>query len=704
MRVEDLHKAFLAADPEERRRAVASIRELAPEQRPGALLRGLSDADWRVRKEATQMAAGLAPAPDVLAALLSVLGPGDDVGQRNAAVEALGGFGAAAIDAIAASVEGLDADGRKLAAEALALAGGAQALSVLAGLTRDPDPNVRAAAVESVSVAGAADLDRAAPLLLGCLTVAERFEALTALEGLNRLGVPVPWELLRSRVDDPVLERAALVAIGRGRHVEAAPRLVRALGRGKTSVRVVAVAALAAFVEVEGPARQVARVALTSLDEDARRWLVGLVGDEMARTEDRKNALLVLGAIGTTHAAEVAIGALADDRIAEEAETALTMLGPAAVLALAARARLGAPQERVACVQLLGRLADETTRATARQAILDAAQDAADDVVRAALVALSTLGDERSMGLAARWLSPAASPQVRHAAAAALASCAARYPDSARALARHARPDAADAAIAAVVMGATEGPALESEQADVEFLAVAASNEDPLVRRLAIDALGRMRTASAVSAVSFALSDEAPEVQLAAARALGRMRDEEGRAVGVRHLLEVVTESADDALSVAAMEALGDAGDADALEVLQEVLRRGPPMRAVIAAEAIGRLRAPGRLDALIEALAHPDTEVLKVALRATFAEADPRVEEYLGALLAHGTWDVRRLAADLLGQRGDEMAKTMLRQQLAVEEEPLVLEAIQRSLADVEGVVSIRRSVPPPSFGGADE
>ncbi|HLV21305.1 MAG TPA: HEAT repeat domain-containing protein, partial [Polyangiaceae bacterium] len=132
-----------AADPEERRRAAAALSEQEGEQRVSLLLRALGDADWRVRKEATTVAVGLAPALDVLGGLVDALRPGDNVGLRNAAVEAIGGFGAPAVDALSKALPKLDADGRKLAAEALAKSSQPSALKVLRTLLADADSNVR---------------------------------------------------------------------------------------------------------------------------------------------------------------------------------------------------------------------------------------------------------------------------------------------------------------------------------------------------------------------------------------------------------------------------------------------------------------------------------------------------------------------------------------------------------------------------------
>jgi HEAT repeat protein len=147
---------------------------------------------------------------------------------------------------------------------------------------------------------------------------------------------------------------------------------------------------------------------------------------------------------------------------------------------------------------------------------------------------------------------------------------------------------------------------------------------------------------------------------------------------------------------VAAIEALGNANDPSAIDVLRGVARQGAARRAVAAVEAIGRIDAPGRIDALVHALSHPEPEVVKAALRALATEErDPRAAAHVGACLDHEVWDVRRLAAELLGRRSDAAGKHLLRQRLIDEREPLVREEIQRSLAETEGV-PVRRTMPP--------
>ncbi|MBM4361697.1 MAG: HEAT repeat domain-containing protein, partial [Deltaproteobacteria bacterium] len=120
-------------DPEVRRLAVRALSR-APEVSPGLVLTALGDVDWRVRKEAVDAARAFAGSRELLSGLVDALLPGDNVGMRNAAVEAIGAHGGAALEVLRARLPGLDADGRKLAVEAAALTADPAALGLLAEL------------------------------------------------------------------------------------------------------------------------------------------------------------------------------------------------------------------------------------------------------------------------------------------------------------------------------------------------------------------------------------------------------------------------------------------------------------------------------------------------------------------------------------------------------------------------------------------
>jgi HEAT repeat protein len=686
--------ALTSDDPEERRRAARALIDVEPVLAAAGLVTLLGDEDWRVRKEAVAVVQGLAPEPNLLAVLVNALGPSDNVGLRNAAVEALGAFGSGAVDAVAVALRGLDADGRKLAAEALARTGQATALPVLRGLLRDPEPNVCVAAVEAIAGLGIDGALEVVPALLGCLDAPDEFTRLAALDGLRALGVHLPWERLQRLKDEKVLEQAVLASIGRTGDARAAAPLVSALphARGGTLVET-----LRSVVDLarSGPvSARALKLEATGLDGATRERVIELASSAEGR-EGRGVALLALGALGVQGAAGQALDALGDELLQGAAEEALDWLGPLAVAPLIERASSAPSSSRAACIEIAARLADDASAAAVRKEALSALSDPAAEVVRAALGALSVVGDESCLEAVAALLSRDAPSAVRRAAETSLAVLGARFADAARDLARRARPASLESQAAAVLIRVVGPPVRGSLEADVDFLAAALTSSSPAVRRAALPALAAVGGALAVEPIALALSDEESEVRLTAVRALGRLRSSEGEALGVPQLIALVERATDDEMHVAALLGLGETSDPRALPILRPLVRSGDPQAAVAAIEALGAFAEARRTEALIDGLSHPASEVVKAAVRALGESNDGRVLAHLAVSLDHEAWDVRRLAADVLGRYG-EVAAAPLRARLAVEEDPLVREAIGRAL---ESMVGAHRS-PLPTRG----
>lgn len=679
-------------DPEERRRAARALADLEPALAAASLLVLLGDDDWRVRKEAVAVAQGLAPDPSMLAALVSAFGPSDNVGLRNATVEALGAFGADAVDAIAAALRGLDADGRKLAAEALARTRQASALTVLRGLLRDPDTNVCIAAVEAIAALGIDGSLEVVPVLLGCLDAPDEFTRLAALDGLRGLGVHLPWDRLAKLREGASLEHAVLASSGQSGDRRAALPLVSALphARGGTLMET-----LRSVVDLArsgpAPAREL-KVVAAELDPGTRERLISLASNE--GSDARGMALLALGALGVPGAAGHVLDALDDEMLQGAAEEALDWLGPLAVRPLVERAGSSSAVGRAACIEIAARLTDDEHAAIVRRESLQALTDPTPEVVRAALGALSVVGDETCLEPVARVLT-GESQAVQRAAETSLAVLGARFGDAARELARRADPSSPEAYAAAVLIRVLGPPVRGSFDADIDFLTRALSSALPAVRRVSLSALGAIGGAHAVEPIALALTDEEREVRLAAVRALGRLRSAEGEALGTSQLVALTERASDDELVIFALLALGETGDARALPLLRPFVRSGDPKAAVAAIEALGAFPEARRMEALIDGLSHPASEVVKAAVRALGESNDGRVLAHLSVSLDHEAWDVRRLAADVLARHGDA-ATAPLRARLAVEEDPLVREAIGRAL---ESMVGVHRS-PVPTRG----
>ena len=704
-RAREIEAAFASEDPESRRRAVEFLRETLKDPRseessPDSdaparyLLRALGDDDWRVRKQSIEVVRALAPSPELLAGLLRTLEPGDNVGLRNAAVEALGAFGESAVAALAERIPALDADGKKLATEALARTSLPSALEPLRPLLADLDPNVRAAAIDAIATIGTGAAPDAFEILSAFLKRPdeEAFVRLSALDAINRLGSLLPWRSIEAMLGDPVLERSAFAAAGRSAHPEALPALLlafeRALGGGVSAVLSALVEYTRAFaqnpllVRVEAPSDAVARRVLELATEQ---------NDDLG---SRKAALIVAGALGIERIAPIAAEALSDVRLLAEADESLSLLGARAVPALLKRAASADPDTRAACIEIVTGLADASSAPLAVAEIRRWMTSGPPVVVRAGLGAITLLGDETCFATVSAWL---ANEEASSAAETALAALAQRYPEPARRLVRAAKAEGAEAHAAAVIQTVLPTPVRDTVAEDVAYLSLLLSNPAKAVRRAALAGLGNAGSELGTHAASFALTDEEPEVRYAAVLALSRLRSPDGVLSGLGKLLELVEKSHDEELVAATLGALAEAGDPRVLAVLRPLVRNAPPMIAVAAIEALARVPDARRIDALVEGLSHGESEVVKASMLALGDTIDPRVLAHLGACLDHDAWDVRRLSADMLGRTGGESATALLRARQAAEDNPRVQEAISRAL---ELGLGLRHTPLPPRAG----
>ena len=685
-------------DPEVRRQATAAVADLSPAEGAHLVLRALGDSDWRVRKEASSVAALLGPAEPLLAQLVTALFPGDNVGLRNAVVETLAAFGRSAIPAVTNVVERLDADGKKLAAEVLGRAHDPMALPALESLYTDADPNVRTAALEAVADIGTLALDAASRMLLGALDAEDTHLRLAALEGLNRLGIVLPWEKLRPLTGHRILGRAALAAASRAGRIEAAEALALALEHENPAMFRLALVGLAELALGTEALVGHWRENGLRLGNRARERLLEAMAPESEDIEGRRAALVVAAVVNEPAGVDLAIDALVDDGVAREADAALRIFGATAMPRVLARVGNGAPELRAAAIGRLVDLVDTGSEENVRLALRGALADASSDVASAALAALGAVGQPEDIPPVFAVVAEKRQGCLA-AAQSALAVLARRYPEDARLTASVARRDQSSQIATSIVIGALKGEVLGSIADDVAYLTGALSSADRETRLTAIEAVGEVASHLGMDAVQFALADEEREIQLSAVRALGRLRSADGRAAGADRLVELVGESNDPELTAMAARALGEAADPRARMSLHPLALSKSPLVAVAAVETLGKLDDPERIEPLLEAARHPNSEVVKAALLALESVRDTRALEQLGLALTHEAWDVRRLAADCVGRFGGRDAAWLLRDRMLGEGEPLVREAISRALSAIEAPSTARRpaTIAPP-------
>lgn len=689
-RVHEIQAALAAGDPELRRRGVQGIPEVATLDQPRLLLAALGDEDWRVRKEAVAIALELGPSEALITTLVGAFAPGENVGLRNAVVEALAAFGSPAIDALSLALDSLDADGRKLAAEALGRAHDASALPALEKLASDADPNVRVAAIDHLAELGAVAREGATRVLLEALGDDDVHVRLATLAGLSRLKATVPWELLEALTGHPMLRASALALSARSGDHRAALALSLALDDERRSVFAVAVAGLTELVLAGELLLPALRERLSSIGARARERLVEAAWS--CEDDEAHRAALVLAALaGEERAIDPTLDAFLGERASREAEAALRIFGPRALPRILDRIGEGRDEARASLVSLIVSIVPSEGDEAVSRALRKAIHDESPSVAGPALIALATLGGASDLATTASLVS-SPNPRVAVAAEAALASLAARHPEAARSWVRDAISHEGSHLAAAVALGAMPPGPHDHLEDDIAFLGRVLGGSDPRARRAAAIALGELGSPLGLDLVLEALRDDSTHVRLAAVAALGELRTREGRPLASAKLAELAGE--DDAdIVVAALRALGNTGDPSVVPVLVPLVRSPSPAIAVAAVSALGRLDTSSGLPALLEASRGSEAEVVKAALLAL--EGDPRALDCFGAALDHEAWDVRTLAADGLTLFDPAAAEDLLQRRLVRETEPVVREAIDRAL-EVVGSRLVRRSMPP--------
>ena len=671
------------AEPEARRVAVQQIAKVQGREAPELLLSALGDDDWRVRKEATLVASALERREEVVAALVAALEDTVNIGLRNAAVEALVAIGPDAVGATIEAFARIDPDARKLAAEVLGGVPDARGTAALSRALEDDDANVRVTAAEALGNAGLAGEESrtlATEALATTLSTSDTFLKIAVLDSLARLETRLPWSVFESYVDDPLLRRYAIAAAAGSHEPAAVSALAEATGDSSPTIAREALVALGEVLATSPSGDDLfacARKVLASNEParaSARR--AARNGDD-ARA--RGGALLVLGLLGAAEDVPLLVDALDDDDVAERADMAIRLFGPAVVRPLLAVARKSKPAIHAAALALAASL-DGAPVAEVRSALRKGLDDPSIEVVSCALEELGPLGDAKDLRRLAKlvWHND---ERVTAAATNAVCQLAARHVEAARTLLADARSGHDPLVLGCLLLGAIASTQPLRED-DVRLLQRALSHDQPQVRRSAIDALAQGGSDAAADAVVFALADEEHDVQLAAARALGRL----GRA---ETLVGVVRDTRDPVLAATALRALGDADPERALASARPLVAHADAAVACAAVEAIGQLRSSRREghvsphtalaceDALFAALDHPDEEVVKLGLSLIGAQPGARALARLGLCLDHTSSEVRSLAAELLGQDSSTGARALLRARYEREKDQMVRAAI---------------------------
>ncbi len=226
----------------------------------------MGDDSWQVRKEAVASVLCWTDLPLLSEALVEAMGEPDNVGRRNAVIEAVMRIGAICIDPLLRHL-GQKPEHRKVLVDVLGTFGDTRVIPALGESLLDEDPNVRAAAMEQLASFSHQEV---VPALHAALRSPDLLVVLAALDGLNRQRVVLKMDEIRTMLEQAVLRPALMTALGHSQDVAAVPILIEGL------------------IEKARGAREAALVGLYrlhhSLKEDGRRTIVEAISrlDEMA--------------------------------------------------------------------------------------------------------------------------------------------------------------------------------------------------------------------------------------------------------------------------------------------------------------------------------------------------------------------------------------------------------------------------------------
>jgi HEAT repeat protein len=681
------------ADPDDEVRR-ASLEQMPPGWYFGGvtvLCLALGDTSWRVRKQAVERISSW-PDPDgIVPALIAALSETGNVGLRNAAVEALTRLGRPSVAPLVTAFEA-GGEHRKMIVDALGAIGDPAALSTLCAALEDPDENVRAAGAEALGACATDPPPEVVAALEQALSRTDLMTRLGALEAMSRLGIAVPVARLRPILEQPILRRAGLEALGYSADVEALPYLLDGLAdraRGVREASIIAIWKMRGALEDDG--RRRIDDALRRSSPEVVDALVRAVSAEDRRV--RRGACMLLGATRTGAALPALVNALLDDEVHDHAAAAIVQFGPAAVGGLCVLCRDLDAELRGAVFALLPRLGAAASDPRIAALLTEAVEDDEGEAAATAARALGDLGGKEALAPLLRTLERE-DREVALAAADALGRLGTRYYDEVRMLVQARGLAGPTAPSLCRVLGAIGRPG------DEALLLGALRSDDPDVRQAAAEALPAIGGgAEVVEALTFAIADESPAVRAGAVRSLASLPGaRDARASSVVDALVAATFDEQHSVSIAAIRALGGLERARAVPRLLELCRSersfGPGGReqgAGIAAHAIDALcritrgSAPDVEEVLLSLVAHPDVEVVKAALRGLgHFHSDAAISSLIEGL-AHSRWDVRKMAVESLVAAGGAKVQRALKDRTKTEPDTLVKEAISRALGRLE-------------------
>jgi len=602
MVLQDILLALQSSDEEIRRSALCSLCDIPSPDAQSILFTAMSDASWRVRKEAVERYVSSHPDLDSIEQLLHLLRNEENAGLRNSAAEAVIHLGSAAALPLMNMVKDRDADVRKFVIDVMGAIGDPAFIPALTLALSDPEVNVASAAAEQLGLLG--DKKSAEQLMQAILKRDEvlfRFSALGAL-GVLAEPVPVP-EALVALAEQDILRKAVFECLGSIADESSFKLLLNGFSSPQKNSRGAAVKSLHKIYRRSAAASQVKiSEALQLLKEND--IIPGLIELFDRRDLELSEALLWIGVVTRdTRFLPMLIEAYADERLTDNALEALKSFGREALTGITSRytsledsgrsgfciliAECGysgfndtiqealqdhSPQVRKAASAAVGKLG----LITSIPALIKLIDDTDARVYAAAIVSLQSLIMIDRSAVIAEVDNLCSSKQTHHRKAAALLLASLGELDRLLLLIKDEEPQVRKAAVTALRGNRVDksGP----------MLVLALADEDPDVRIAVADALGNLQDASTLDALEHAVHDEDIWVKSALLKAIANI--DLSRAL---LLIKKIHSGAEGLLMITSLKILEEIGGSEAESIIRYALQSGDPDIARQAAKSLDR-------------------------------------------------------------------------------------------------------------------
>lgn len=670
MKRDDLARALNSADPDVRRQAVRSL-SLRPVGTPlTQILEALSDADWRVRREAIGLAASSDQRDRLIDELLERVAETSNIGLRNAAIEVLGLIGQGEMQRFEAACASASDAARKFLIEAMGKTRDPQMVDALESMLEGTDTNTAAAAVEALVCIGGPTAER---LLQERLATKDLFLRISVVEGLTRLGTEVPWEGLRPAVEDAIVRRISAELLGRTGDPQALEFLLELAADASPQTSGAAIRAIGQLAHGAREHRDAIVDRLSAASEPFRHALHEAL--QHGDTDTRRASAYLAVVCRDESSLEAVLQAIADDVACQDTVTALRDWGAELVepLLMLRRAESRVWALALGLASELSYVHKDVVPAVIRDRVRSLIErdliEGAEPVRAAAAESLRWWDDPRDCEALVECLN-ARSHSIRAAATNSLEALAMRVPEAVeKALSKADLEGPGGADIAHVLSR------LGSEGA-VEVLKRGLYSGDPRTRRAAVQALAMANATDVAQLIGYAVADEDIDVQIAAVRTLGQMSTKEANAP-----LRTALDSPFPPIRAEAALALGRRDAGNAVPRIRALLEDEEPVVVAAALDALAWLGDNTVAQAVESALSQDDDEVFQAGLRAarTLPKAD--AERLLPKGLNHPGWHVRMLAIRLLLELGTPTSRKLLTEALDQETDAMVRRAIESGL-----------------------